>query len=71
MKNDPDFVVVYSLDKLYLVEILKAYLEDNGIEAFILNQKDSSYNIGDVELLVKKEKEAEALELIKNFENNE
>ena len=71
MKNNPDFVKVYAFNKLYLVEMLKAYLADNQIESFILNQQDSSYLFGDIELYVKKEDQEKSEKLIKIFEENE
>jgi len=71
MKNNPDFVKVFSFNKLYYIEMVQAFLKDNGIEAFVLNQKYSSYNFGEIELLVKKDDKPKALELIKTFENNE
>ncbi len=71
MKNDSDFVKVYAHSKLYVAEMLKTYLYDNQIESFILNQQDSSYHFGDIELYVKKENEEKAKKLIKIFEKNE
>ncbi len=71
MKNNPDFVKVYAFNKLYIVEMLKAYLADNQIESIILNQQDSSYHFGDIELFVKKEDEEKTKKLIKIFEENE
>lgn len=71
MKNNSDFTTVFRYNKLYYVEMIQTYLKDNGIEVFVLNQKDSSYNFGDIELLVKKDDETKALELIKTFEDNE
>ncbi len=71
MKNNPDFVKVYAINKLYLIEMLKAYLADNQVESFILNQQDSSYHFGDIELYVRKEDEEKSEKLIKIFEENE
>lgn len=71
MKDNPDFVKVYASNKLYLIEMLKAYLADNQIESFILNKQDSSYLFGDIELYVKKEDQEKSEKLIKIFEENE
>jgi hypothetical protein len=52
-------------NKLYLAEIGKQVLEDNGIEAVILNQKDSAINsIGDVYLYVHKDNLEKAKQLL-------
>ncbi|MCD6366240.1 MAG: DUF2007 domain-containing protein [Bacteroidales bacterium] len=71
MKDNPDFVKVYAINKLYLIEMLKAYLADHQVESFILNQQDSSYHFGDIELYVRKENEEKSEKLIKKFEENE
>jgi len=71
MKNNQDFVKVYASGKLYLIEMLKVFLADNQIESFILNQQDSSYLFGDIELYVRKKDKEEAIKLIKKFEANE
>lgn len=71
MKNSPEFTKIYAFNKQYVVEMLKAYLADNNIESFILNQQDSAYLFGDIELYVRKEDEEKAKELVKIFEENE
>jgi len=71
MKDNPEFTKIYAYNKQYMVEMLKAYLADNHIESFVLNQQDSSYLFGDVELYVRKEDEGKAKELVKKFENDE
>jgi hypothetical protein len=46
--------LLFSSDKSYQVEILKSLLEDQEIDAVILNHQDSSYVLlGEVELYVK------------------
>ena len=53
---DKGWQLIYSSDKQHLVEIVKAVLEDNGIETFELNKKDSTYiTVGEIELYVKTE----------------
>jgi hypothetical protein len=45
------WIKVYSNPQLYMVEIVKSVLHDNGIETVILNKQDSAYiPIGEVEL---------------------
>ncbi|MCD6366370.1 MAG: DUF2007 domain-containing protein, partial [Bacteroidales bacterium] len=58
-------------NKLYLIEMLKAYLADHQVESFILNQQDSSYHFGNIELYVMKKDEEKSEKLIKIFEENE
>ena len=70
MKDNPEFSKIYAYNKQYVVEMLKAYLADNHIESFVLNQQDSSYLFGDIELYVRKKDEEKAKELVKIFEQN-
>jgi hypothetical protein len=52
-----DWVSVYSSDALHKAELLRHILQENGVEAIILNQQDSFYkSIGDVSVWVKREK---------------
>ena len=51
---DKDWVLVYTSVHLHKVELLKQFLETDGIECVILNQQDSSYpSIGSINVLVK------------------
>lgn len=43
---------IYSSGKMYQVEILKGLLEENNIEAYIMNKQDSAYLFGELELYV-------------------
>jgi len=53
---DKGWQLIYYSDKQHLVQIVKAVLEDNGIETFELNKKDSTYiTVGEIELYVKQE----------------
>ena len=61
---------VYSTDKPWEAEIAKQVLFDNGIEAVIINKRDSSYlNFGDVEVFVTKDNAIPSIELLKNLGN--
>ena len=71
MKDNPDFVKIYSHNKIHIIEIFRAFLLDNGVESYVLNQKDSSYLFGDIEVYVKQDDEEKAKELVKIFEENE
>ena len=70
---DHDWVVVYTSDQLYDVQMMKDALESAEIDATILSQKDSSFPVtGDlavIKLLVKREDAASALNFIKELEN--
>ena len=46
---------IYFTDKLHLAQIAKSILEDNGIESVIMDKRDSSLKIGEVELFVKED----------------
>jgi hypothetical protein len=72
---DHDWVVVYTSDQQYDVQMMKDALESAEIEATILSQKDSSFPaVGDlavIKLLVKSEDAPSALNFIKELENTE
>ena len=44
-----DWVVIFETGQLYRAELVKSLLNDNNVEAVILNQKDSSFKIGPIE----------------------
>ena len=64
---EKDWVLVYSIGKLYQAELLKEVFTKNNIVSDIINKKGSAFLIGDVELYVNKKDEEKALELIKEF----
>ena len=70
---DHDWVVVYTSDQLYDVQMMKDALESAEIEATILSQKDSNFPVtGDlavIKLLVKSEDVSSALNFINEFKN--
>jgi hypothetical protein len=49
---EPRWQKVYSSNDQFKVELLKQVLVANQIEAVVLNQKDSSYQFGEVSILV-------------------
>lgn len=60
--------VVYFTDQEYRAIIAKELLEDNQIDAVIINRKDSSYtSFGEVELYVADEKFEEAEKILQSF----
>lgn len=64
-----DWVKVYETPSLSNAEIVKGNLEENEIDAVIMNKKDSSYlTFGQIEVYVKPDDEQAALKLISNQE---
>ena len=61
-----DWVVIFETGQLYRAELVKSLLNDNNVEAVILNQKDSSFKIGAIEVMVKKEDKGKAAAIIKS-----
>lgn len=71
---DQDWVIVYTSDQLYEVQMIKDELESAGISATILSQKDSSFPVtGDlavIKLLVKADDAASASAFIDELKNS-
>ncbi len=62
------WVVVFSCDNLFKGELVRQHLSGNGIEAVIVNKKDSFYiTIGDVEVHVALSDAEAATDLLKDF----
>lgn len=62
-----DWIAIFETDQLYQAEMIKGMLTDGGIEAVILNQKDSSYQIfGTIKVMVPEEVQDKAREIIKS-----
>ena len=63
-----DWIAIYTTTQSYQAEIVKAVLEDNGVEAVILNQKDSSYTtFGEISVMVNEECREQAEQIIKSL----
>ena len=45
-------LLAYSTNNPVEAELIKQYLFNNGIQAFILNKMDTAYHFGDIEILV-------------------
>lgn len=70
IRMDTNWTTIYSTDQLYIAELAKQMLMDNGIEAVVVNKRDSTYNtFGDIEVYVKRDHVIRALKLIKEFEH--
>ncbi len=61
-----DWTVVFKSPISSRSEIVRGVLNDRGIEAVIINKKDSTihFNIGQVEVLVPKEQVLESLKIV-------
>jgi hypothetical protein len=49
---EKNWTKIYSSGKSYQAEILKGLLEENDIDAVIINKQDSAYLFGELELYV-------------------
>ena len=63
-----NWISIFETDQLYKAELVKSVLYDNGVEAVILNQKDSSYNtFGTIQVMVSRDHKDQAEEIIKSI----
>jgi len=62
-----NWVKLESFARLHQAELRKDVLEKNGIPSVIINEKDSLFLLGEIELFVKKFDEAKAREFIDEF----
>lgn len=67
---EDNWVSIYTTDQAWQAEIAKQILSENGIEAVVINKKDSSLvSFGEVEVFVSQEDSEKSKELLKNIEN--
>lgn len=65
---EENWKLIRSFNKVYLAEIAKEVLEDNGIFSVIINKQDASYlSFGDIEIYVEKENEVQSKALLKEL----
>jgi len=62
-----DWVKIQTFDRIHQAELRKDILEKNDIPSVIINEKDSLFLIGEIELYVNNFDEAKARELIDEF----
>jgi len=68
-QNTTDWIMVYTSSLPHKINIVKAVLEDNQINSFEVNKKDSAYIfIGDIDLFVHKNDEVLSRFLIKTHD---
>ena len=69
--NQKKWSILKTSNQVFELEMMKGFLLENGIDAVVMNKQDSSYQLGEVELLVKKEDIQRAEELLnKSNERN-
>ena len=51
--TESDWQLVYSSPQPHLIEIAKNLLAENNIENFLVDKRDSSFTMGELELYVK------------------
>jgi hypothetical protein len=66
------WIQIFMTGQDFKAQMAKDLLEENGIEALILNHKDSTFTtFGDIEVYVREEVEEKALDIIKNLKSGE
>ena len=65
------WTAIYSTDQLYQAEFVKRTLQQFGIEAVIMNQKDSSYHFGEITVMVNVSDQDKAIEILKSVHGGE
>lgn len=64
---DEQWCAIFETDQAYRAEILKDILTNNGVEAIILNQKDSAYvMLGTIKVMIRQSDRAKATEILKS-----
>jgi hypothetical protein len=63
-----DLVMIYSIGKPYVAELVRQMLTDHNIQSFIVNKQDSAYKFGEIELFVHRDDVMKAKMLIQEFE---
>lgn len=67
-----NWVSVFSTTEAFVAERMKEVLTDSGIPAVVLNQRDSSYlTFGDINVMVNKEDQEKAEQVIKSYNDRE
>jgi Tfp pilus assembly protein FimV len=63
---DTEFVLVYTASQHYQALLIKGLLDENNIEASVINKQDSEFLVGFAEVFVKAGDKDKALEIIAN-----
>lgn len=62
-----DWTEIFVTDQLFRAELIKGILCDNGVEAVIMNHKDSSFQLGSIQVMVNQENQEKAIAIIKSI----
>lgn len=62
-------VHIYSVETLYLADLVRQMLVQYNIPSFIINKQDSFYKFGEIELYVNRDHVIRAKKLIAEFES--
>ncbi len=62
-------VHIYSVETLYLADLVRQMLAQYNIPSFIINKQDSFYKFGEIELYVNRDHVIRAKKLIAEFES--
>jgi len=69
---EKDWKLVYFTGDDYRGTIAKELLEENGINAVVINRKDSSYtSFGDIEVYVSNEDEEQANKILEHLKSGD
>lgn len=67
---EDNWILIFSTTHPWQADMAKQILDENGIEAVVMNKRDSSYTVfGEIEVYVSKKDSERSIELLKNIEN--
>jgi hypothetical protein len=64
---DKNWILIFSTTDLYKAELIKGMLNENEINAVVVNKKDSSYLFGEAEVYVMSEDVLKSRHLLKEI----
>ncbi len=67
---EKNWVCIYSTNTSYRAEIAKDLLDENDIDAVIINKQDSNYLFGQVEVYVERDYAIRAKHILRNIDIN-
>lgn len=62
-----NWISVYETDQLYRAELVKDILNNEEVDAVILNRKDSSYHFGSIQVMIHPEDKEKAAKIVKSI----
>jgi hypothetical protein len=68
--KNTDWLKVYSTGQPHLAALAQQALENDGVEAVQMNQKDSSYLFGQIDIMVEKSNMEKAEKIIARFKTD-